>query len=57
MDLRDELLIVFFTALGLSTTFETILKGGKLFAIFAVAAEVFIIIQNVAGGLVAYITA
>ncbi|SHI70697.1 glutamate:Na+ symporter, ESS family [Shimia gijangensis] len=53
-DLQIELLIVFFTALGLSTTFETMRKGGKLFAIFAVAAVVFMILQNGVGGLVAY---
>lgn len=55
MELRDELLIVFFTAIGLSTRFETMLKGGRQLVIFAVIAVVFMFLQNGVGGLVAYV--
>ena len=39
---RDILLVVFFTAIGLSTKFKTIVKGGKLLIILTVLAIVFI---------------
>jgi ESS family glutamate:Na+ symporter len=53
LDLRDELLIVFFASIGLSTRYETMIKGGKILAIMAVVAIVFMFLQNGVGALVA----
>jgi len=43
---RDILLIVFFTAIGLSTKIKTIMKGGKVLLIFTFFGIVYIFIQN-----------
>ena len=43
---RDILLIVFFTAIGLSTKIKSILKGGKILLIFSVLGIAYIFIQN-----------
>jgi len=50
---RDILLVVFFTAIGLSTDFRSIIKGGRVLFLFAGLAVVFLFIQNVAGVLMA----
>ncbi|MEM9301717.1 MAG: sodium/glutamate symporter [Pseudomonadota bacterium] len=53
LDVRDELLIVFFTTIGLSSRFATLLKGGAQLGILLVMAVVYLMIQNGTGVAVA----
>jgi len=53
LNVRDELLIAFFTTIGLSSRFETLLKGGAQLGILLVLACVYLGIQNGTGVLVA----
>ncbi len=53
LDVRDELLIAFFTTIGLSSRFETLLKGGVQLGILLVLACLYLGIQNGTGVLVA----
>jgi len=53
---RDALLVVFFTCVGLSSKFSTLLKGGKSLVILLVVAIAYLFIQNFTGIGVAYIT-
>jgi ESS family glutamate:Na+ symporter len=53
LDVRDELLIAFFTTIGLSSRFSTLLKGGAQLAILLVLAVVYLALQNGTGVLVA----
>ena len=53
LDVRDELLIVFFTTIGLSSRFETLLRGGAQLGILLVLAVIYLGIQNGTGVLVA----
>ncbi len=46
---RDILLVVFFTAIGLSTKFQSIIKGGRLLLLLTVVAIVYIFAQNFIG--------
>ncbi len=46
---RDILLVVFFTAIGLSTEMKSIIKGGKALLILTVFAVAYIFIQNYIG--------
>ena len=46
---RDILLVVFFTAIGLSTEFGRIIKGGRLLLFLTVLAIVFLFLQNFIG--------
>ncbi len=50
---RDILLVVFFTSIGLSTDFKSIVKGGKVLLILTVLAVVYIFIQNYVGVFIA----
>ena len=50
---RDILLIVFFTAIGLSTEIKSIIKGGKVLLIITVFAIAYIFVQNYIGILIA----
>lgn len=50
---RDILLVVFFTAIGLSTEFRNIIKGGRLLLLLTVLAIGFLFIQNYIGILIA----
>jgi len=50
---RDILLIVFFTAIGLSTNVKSIIKGGKVLLILTVFAIAYIFLQNYIGILIA----
>ncbi len=52
-DSRDLLLVVFFTAIGLSTEFKSIIKGGKILVYLSALAIGFLFVQNFAGILVA----
>jgi ESS family glutamate:Na+ symporter len=49
LDLRDNLLIVFFTTIGLSSKLSTLLKGGKQLGILLVLAVVYLAVQNATG--------
>jgi len=49
MEIRDILLLVFFSTLGLSAEFLTLGAGGKALAILVGVAAVFLIIQNITG--------
>lgn len=53
---RDALLVIFFTCVGLSSKFSTLLKGGKSLVILLVVAVTYLFIQNFTGIGVAYIT-
>ena len=53
LDVRDELLIAFFTTIGLSSRFSTLLKGGPQLGILLVLAVVYLMIQNGTGVLAA----
>lgn len=53
LGVRDELLIAFFTTIGLSSRFETLLKGGAQLIILLVLAAFYLGIQNGTGVLVA----
>lgn len=46
---RDILLVVFFTAIGLSTEMKDIIKGGKILLLLTVFAVSYIFIQNYLG--------
>ena len=50
---RDILLVVFFTAIGLSTEFRNIIKGGRLLLLLSVLAIGFLFVQNYIGILLA----
>ncbi|MCD4781775.1 MAG: sodium/glutamate symporter [Candidatus Omnitrophica bacterium] len=53
---RDVLLLIFFTTIGLTSRFSTLIEGGKTLVIFLFAAVVYLFIQNVTGIGVAYMT-
>ena len=46
---RDILLIVFFTAIGLSTEVKSIIKGGRILLIMTIFAIAYIFVQNYIG--------
>lgn len=47
--LRDLLLLVFFSTVGLSVRLETLKTGGKTLPLLVVAAGVFLVLQNLVG--------
>jgi ESS family glutamate:Na+ symporter len=49
MSLRDNLLLMFFTTVGLSADARMLAKGGPKLAIFLLVCAVFIVVQNVVG--------
>jgi len=49
LQIRDILLLVFFSTVGLSATLRTLVVGGKALVILVVAAAVFLFIQDVTG--------
>ena len=53
MQLRDTLLLVFFTTIGISAKFSRLKAGGKGLGILVVCAGVFLIVQNLTGVLMA----
>lgn len=53
LSVRDDLLIAFFTTIGLSSRFETLMKGGAQLAILLVLAVFYLGIQSGTGVLVA----
>lgn len=56
LETRDILLIVFFTTIGLSSKFSTLLDGGKLLVLLLIAAVGYLFIQNFTGIFVASAT-
>ncbi len=50
---RDILLVVFFTAIGLSTEMKSIIRGGRVLLLFTLFAIGYIFIQNYLGILIA----
>ena len=56
LDLRDTLLITFFTTIGLSSKFSTLVEGGKPLVILLVAAVAYLFLQNFTGLGVAQLT-
>ena len=56
LHLRDSLLVVFFTTIGLSSKFSTLLRGGKPLLILLVVAIAYLFIQNFTGLAVARLT-
>ena len=53
MTIRDTLLMVFFTTIGISAKFARLKAGGKALGILVVCAAVFLLVQNVTGVLLA----
>lgn len=53
---RDALLVVFFTCVGLSAKFSTLLQGGKTLVILLVLAVLFLFLQNLTGISIAMLT-
>ena len=53
---RDDLLIVFFTTIGLSSRFSTLVQGGKSLVILLVLAVAYLFLQNLIGLSVASIS-
>jgi ESS family glutamate:Na+ symporter len=53
---RDDLLIVFFTTIGLSSRFSTLVQGGKSLVILLVLAVAYLFLQNLTGLSVATIS-
>ena len=49
LSIRDAFLIIFFTAIGLSSKLKTLLKGGKPLLILLVIAVTYLCIQNLTG--------
>ena len=56
LELRDTLLITFFTTIGLSSKFSTLVEGGKPLIVLLVAAVGYLFLQNFTGLGVAAIT-
>jgi glutamate:Na+ symporter, ESS family len=54
MSLRDNLLLMFFTTVGLSADARMLVKGGPKLAVFLVVSAVFIAVQNLVGIAAAY---
>ena len=53
LDMRDEMLIIFFTTIGLSSRFATLLKGGTQLGVLLMLAVIYLGIQNGTGVAVA----
>ncbi len=49
MQIRDVLLLVFFSTIGLSAKLSTLAAGGKALAVMVVVAGLFLVIQNATG--------
>jgi ESS family glutamate:Na+ symporter len=53
LQVRDGLLLTFFTIIGLSTRIDKLLEGGKALVILLLLVVTFLVIQNATGALVA----
>lgn len=56
LNIRDALLIIFFTTIGLSAKLKTLIQGGKPLLILLVTAVSFLFVQNLMGLAVAALT-
>lgn len=56
LDVRDVLLLTFFTIIGLSTRLERLMEGGKGLLVLLCLVVVFLIVQNLTGILIAWMT-
>lgn len=52
LSMRDNLLVIFFTTIGLSARLSELLKGGRILAILLGLASGFLVLQNLVGVLV-----
>jgi ESS family glutamate:Na+ symporter len=55
MQIRDLLLLVFFSTIGLTAKLRTLVAGGKALAILVVVAAIFLLLQNTTGVLLAWV--
>ena len=55
MQIRDFLLLVFFSTIGLSAKFNVLVRGGKALALLVGVAFVFLVLQDVVGIIIATI--
>ena len=53
MSIRDTLLMVFFTTIGISAKFSRLKEGGRALAILVLCAAIFLFVQDVTGVLLA----
>ena len=53
---RDVLLLIFFTTIGLSSRFSTLIEGGKILVLLLIAAVAYLFVQNFIGISLASIT-
>lgn len=53
MELRDTLLLVFFSTIGISAKFSRLKAGGKALGIMVVCAAIFLVLQDITGVLLA----
>jgi len=53
MEIRDTLLLVFFSTIGISAKFSRLKAGGKALGIMVICAGVFLVLQDVTGVLLA----
>ncbi len=56
LDLRDALLIIFFTTIGLSSKLSTLKNGGKSLLILLILAVGYLFVQNLTGILAAFVS-
>ncbi|MEM0912478.1 MAG: sodium/glutamate symporter [Pseudomonadota bacterium] len=56
LGVRDELLLIFFTTIGLSASLSSLKQGGKPLGVLLVLAVVYLFLQNFTGIGVAYVT-
>ena len=49
LSMRDDLLVIFFTTIGLTAKFSELIKGGKVLLILLALASVFLVVQNLVG--------
>jgi ESS family glutamate:Na+ symporter len=55
MHLRNVLLLTFFSAIGLTSKFKSLIHGGKELIIFVIACALFLVLQNTIGVLLAVV--
>ncbi len=56
LSIRDTLLIIFFTTIGLSSKLKTLIEGGKPLLLLLVMAVSYLVIQNLTGVAIAFLT-
>jgi ESS family glutamate:Na+ symporter len=49
LTMRDDLLVIFFTTIGLTAKLSELIKGGRLLVVLLLLASVFLVIQNLVG--------